>query len=136
MFCINGANRGGVGYNDNRAYLANEITGARISVNDSGVPQYQSAFQGTAYNIYHSGNSNKSDVAWGCSTLTANAGIVAYSPYYAGQLTIKRTDYAYDSVIRYENSNGFLGCIGMNSLGYPYWTNDSGGNTIYALYSE
>lgn len=34
-------------------------------------------YNSTDYTVYHSGNSNKSDVAWACSTLTANSEVIA-----------------------------------------------------------
>lgn len=58
-----------------------------------------------------------------------------HSSIYGQQLTIKR-DNANDAVIRYENSNGFLGYIGMGNNGAPYWTDvQSGVNTYYFYHS-
>lgn len=75
-FQLGGTSKAAVGYNSTYAFLSNETTAARIGVNDSGTPIYMTSYlDASPKTIYHSGNSNKSDVAWSASSLTLNGAI-------------------------------------------------------------
>ena len=79
-FKVSGTDKASVGYYSGLAFVANEATYARIGVNDAGTPQYwSSASSSTAQTLYHSGNSNKSDVSWTCYNLTAYGAVTAGS---------------------------------------------------------
>jgi len=54
------------GYYNSSAYFGSNSAHKWLRIYDTG------AFEYDGNTIYHSGNSNKSDVAWNCSTITAN----------------------------------------------------------------
>ena len=89
-------------------------------------------FGGTNHKIWTDNNFNPSNyLPLTGGTITGN--VVISAAYYLSQLTIKRSDSANDAMIRYENSSGFLGAIGMHSNKYPY-TDDVHGNTVYTIW--
>lgn len=85
-------------------------------------------YSGTDYTVYHSGNSNRSDVAWACSTLTASDHIYMANNKYL---------YRYDSggvarsILDYESDGTMLFCWGNAGGGY---STSICGNTVSLRY--
>lgn len=66
-FKLSGSNKAWVGhYYTMGASIYNYASAKYLGIKDDGTPHYQ------GNTLWHSGNSNKSDVAWTCSTLTAS----------------------------------------------------------------
>lgn len=70
QFKTGGAYKGHVGYSANIGMFIQAGDSTYISIADGGELK-----KNNTYTFYHSGNANKSDVAWTCSTLTASGNI-------------------------------------------------------------
>lgn len=87
--------------------------------------------------MYHSGNANKSDVAWTCSSLTANG---AVSAKYGSQvvLTLSRSDNNYTAIEFLGKVDGTadvaLGRIGYNTSGA--WVRDASDTAYRLIYHQ
>jgi hypothetical protein len=55
---------------------------------------------------------------------------------YLNQLTIKRSDSANDAMINFENSSGYLGCIGVHANKYPYFCQSTQGSPVWTIWTS
>lgn len=73
-FATSATNKGWVGYRPTYgSVIYSQASSKYLGIKDDGTPH----FQGNT--LWHSGNSNKSDVAWACSTLTADGDVTIHS---------------------------------------------------------
>ncbi len=115
-FSVNGTPAAGVGSNYSvGAYLENDSASGHpyINLDNSGVLKRNNTDV-----FYHSGNSNKSDVAWACSTLTASGQITATGTWASGTAGLVVTNNTTATIPWLINTlapnmpvGGFGGCI-------------------------
>ena len=138
-FSVNGTPAAGVGSNSSvGAYLENDSASGHpyINLDNSGVLKRNNTDV-----FYHSGNSNKSDVAWACSTLTAsgniqaNAGVtIANNQSYGGldtdgtRRTLLSIDTSNAAFLAWGNAGaGHNTYVSGNNIAFTYGTSHTTG---------